>query len=117
MLGRVLKRTILYLCCLGWDLLAAWPMVLLLRALWGRDLRLEHGVLMCELRPETFPLGGRVDGRGLILRTGPWPRGWYLHNRAAAWLESAPRGFYRGSAHEVGAYAAEEVYETTGRLP
>ena len=29
---------------------------------------------------------------------------------AAAWIRGDSRGFYRGSAHEIGAYAVEEVY-------
>lgn len=69
------------------DLTIAFPMVLLVRAFWGRDLRWARGVLSCELRPESWALGGKVDpSTGLLRGRFPlwWPKGWYLYNRRAA---------------------------------
>lgn len=72
---------ILYLVGLPWDLLVAWPVVLLIRALWGEDLRWETPppydrkkgggggpCLSCRIRENSFPV-----------TEGTFPKGWYLH--------------------------------------
>jgi hypothetical protein len=68
---------ILYFVCLPWDLLVAWPVVLMIRWLWGTDLRWETPpyakvrgcgpVLTCGIRAGTFPV-----------TAGTFPKGWYL---------------------------------------
>jgi hypothetical protein len=71
---------ILYFVCLPWDLLVAWPVVLLVRLLWGEDLwwekppayTRERGggggpVLTCKIKKGSFPV-----------TEGTWPKGWYL---------------------------------------
>lgn len=71
---------ILYGVSLPWDLLVAWPVVLLIRLFWGAELRWErppaytreHGggggpVLTCKIREGSFPV-----------TEGIWPKGWYL---------------------------------------
>ena len=71
---------ILYAVCLPWDVLVAWPIVLLVRALWGAELRWETPppysravgggggpVLTCRIKPGSWPV-----------TPGRWPRGWYL---------------------------------------
>jgi len=75
---------ILYVICLPWDLIVAWPAVLLIRLLWGEELRWEkppaytsaHGggggwVLTCKIRKGSFPV-----------TEGVWPKGWYLRKEA-----------------------------------
>jgi len=72
---------ILYAICCPWDLLVAWPVVLLIRAFWGEDLRWETPppydrekgggggpCLSCRIRENSFPV-----------TKGTFPKGWYLH--------------------------------------
>jgi|SRR5210317_1991724 len=78
---RTKWHLVLYALCLPWDLLVAWPVVLLIRLFWGRNLhwetppyaeRLGGGpVLACSLRPDSLPV-----------RPGRWPVGWYTHQDA-----------------------------------
>lgn len=52
-----------YFATMLWDVSVAWPAILLIRALWGRNLRWETPpaphpggpVLVCELRPDSWP--------------------------------------------------------------
>lgn len=85
-----MKRThwILYIVALPWDILVAWPVVLLIRALWGEDLRWETPkpydrikgggggpCLTCRIREGSFPVtpGVFLKGWYLRFRTGkPW---------------------------------------------
>jgi len=86
-----MKRAIVYLCSLPWDLAVAWPAVFLIWAFWGTKLRWDHGGLLCELKPGSFPLGGPVGSDGLLVNHGGWwPKGWYLYNRAAALAGKEP---------------------------
>jgi len=78
-----MKRThwILYFVALPWNVLVAWPVVLLVRALWGEDLRWETPppydrkkgggggpCLTCRIRENSFPV-----------TKGTFPKGWYVH--------------------------------------
>jgi len=79
-------RTIaLYFFTLPWDLTVAWPAVLLVRALWGRNLRWEKSptglgvhVLACDLSEGTWPArtwyakwGGTSLGHGIFYGASP----------------------------------------------
>lgn len=73
---------------LPWDLLVAWPVVLLMRVLWGKDLKWETPqpytrvkgggggpCLTCQLKPGSFPVV-----------PGTFPKGWYYNKRTkSAW--------------------------------
>lgn len=74
---------ILYVISAPWDLLVAWPIVLAIRVLWGKDLRWE-----------TPPPYDREKGGGggpclsCQIREGSWavtpgifPKGWYFHKK------------------------------------
>lgn len=83
---KVKRHIVLYLVCAPWNLLVGWPVVLLIRLLWGKELRWETPpyyktegggpALTCQIRPGSFPVS-----------QGRWPKGWYLHDRktGAAW--------------------------------
>lgn len=71
---------VLYGISCPWDLLVAWPVVLLVRLFWGEELRWERPlaytrklgggggpVLTCKIRGGSFPV---IEGI--------WPKGWYL---------------------------------------
>ena len=71
---------ILYAIALPWDLLVAWPTVLLIRLFWGEDLRWETPApydkwkgggggpcLTCRIRRSSFPV-----------TPGTFPKGWYM---------------------------------------
>lgn len=73
---------ILYFVCLPWDLLVAWPVVLLVRLFWGKNLHWEtppaytreNGggggpCLVCQIRDGSFPV-----------TPGRFPKGWYLRD-------------------------------------
>lgn len=78
---RTKRHLVLYALCLPWDLLVAWPVVLLIRLFWGRNLHWETPpyakkwgggpVLSCAMRPGTLPV-----------RSGTWPVGWYTYRGA-----------------------------------
>jgi len=74
---------ILYGICAPWDFFVAWPIVIAIRILWGKELRWErppaytreHGggggpCLVCQMKEGSFPV-----------RKGRWPVGWYLRDR------------------------------------
>jgi len=81
---------ILYFVALPWNLLVAWPAVLLIRLFWGEDLRWETPppydrkrgggggpCLTCRIRAGSFPV-----------TSGTWPKGWYLYrdgDKVYAW--------------------------------
>jgi len=79
---------ILYLVTLPWDLLIAWPVVLIIRLLWGKNLHWETPppyerskgggggpCLTCQIGHGTFPVV-----------PGVFPKGWYYNKRTkSAW--------------------------------
>ena len=87
-------RWALYLFALPWNLTVAWPVVLLVRALWGTDLRWEtpprprpgNAALVCNLRADSWPArtwyapwGGTSLGHGIFYnarfaQAGGWSR-------------------------------------------
>jgi hypothetical protein len=84
----------LYFFALPWNLTIAWPAVLLIRWLWGQNLRWEAppaprpggAVLACDLRPDSWPAktwykpwGGTTFGHGIfygahVIKGGVWGR-------------------------------------------
>lgn len=93
-----MKRAILYFLCLPLDLLIAWPIVLGVRLLWGTGLTWGRGVLSCEMKPGSFPLGGPTDpATGLLLRARRWPWGFYIANRTAALRREEPPRSWGGT--------------------
>lgn len=167
------KRALLHICCLGWDLTVAWPMVLIVWLFWGTDLRWENGVLKCRFKENRTPKwyrgwGGTSIGNGqiygwrqllprgekptsimihedhhtvqarasqvaatitaLILAIviaatgagdlalgvflGVWILGGNAIHSVGGWLSAVLEGrkAYRGSAHEIGAYAVGDLY-------
>lgn len=98
---------ILYLVSLPWDLLVAWPAVLLIRAFWGEDLRWETPepynrvkgggggpCLTCRIREGSFPV-----------TPGVFPKGWYLRSKTGRpWGGTA-----LGHGIFYGPYASEHV--------
>lgn len=87
---RFFKLFVLYAASLPFDLLVGWPVVLLVRILWGRNLEVVDGILRCEIRPESYPLGGKTDLSGRLYASSRWPSGWYLYNRAEAMARIEP---------------------------
>jgi hypothetical protein len=78
---QVKRHIVLYIITFPWDVLIAWPVVLLIRLFWGKDLRWETPpsydrhkgggggpCLTCQIKPDTFPV-----------TKGTFPKGWYLH--------------------------------------
>ena len=78
-------RRLLYLFALPWNLTVAWPVVLLVRALWGENLRWEtppsprpgNAALVCDLRADSWPArtwyarwGGTSLGHGIFYKAG-----------------------------------------------
>lgn len=74
---------ILYIVTLPWDLFVAWPLILVLRLMWGKELRWESPpsyerakgggggpCLTCQFRPGSFPVV-----------PGVFPKGWYFNKR------------------------------------
>lgn len=76
----VKRHALLYFVAAPWNLLVAWPVVLLIWRLWGKDLKwevppyhMEEGcgpALTCQIKKGSFPV-----------RRGRWPAGWYLYDR------------------------------------
>jgi hypothetical protein len=77
------RHVLLYLVTLPWDVLVAWPVVMLVNLFWGDGLSWEKppayrraqgggGVrcLSCQSRPGTFPV-----------TPGRFPRGWYYNKK------------------------------------
>lgn len=74
---------ILYAICLPWDALVGWPIVLAIRALWGKELRWETPppydekrgggggpCLTCQIKPGSLPV-----------TPGVFPKGWYFNKK------------------------------------
>ena len=95
---KMFKRGLVQLCCLGWDLLAAWPVTLLVWALWGTDLRWEGGVLKARLKHGSFPVSTPHTATGFWKWWTRWPRGFYLFNRAAAYAGDEPPNPWYGTS-------------------
>lgn len=83
----ITKRLVVYLACLGLDVFIAWPMVLAVWVLWGKDLRWEHGVLSTEFKANSWPL-----------RPGRWPKGFYIANRGHALVGTQERRSWGGTS-------------------
>lgn len=84
---KTLKRAIVYYASAPFDLIVAFPIVLIVRLLWGEHLRWKHGVLSVLFRSGSYPLGGEVDVLTGFLkprRIKIWPLGFYLVNRKEA---------------------------------
>ena len=114
---RILKRLIVHLCGLGWDLVVAWPMVLLVRLLWGEGLRWEEGVLKCAMKLNSFPVTTPFTAEGWWKWWTKWPRGFYLRNRKkAATGEQAPWS-WRGSSVGNGQIFGPGRLSPRGELP
>jgi len=77
---------ILYGVCAPWDILIAWPIILMIRLLWGKNLQWERPpaydrekgggggpCLTCQMKENSLPV-----------RKGRWPVGWYLRDRKGA---------------------------------
>lgn len=80
-----MRHLILYLATLPWDALFAWPAVLVVRALWGEDLRWENRRNHFPKKPDGSPApGGPVLACTIGAWSWPvnpkakWPGGWYL---------------------------------------
>jgi hypothetical protein len=86
------QHIILYLLALPWNLTIGWPMVLIVRALWGENLAWESPpapmaggpVLTCSFRASSWPArtwyskwGGTTAGHAIIYNAGEQtPGGW-----------------------------------------
>jgi len=109
---------ILYVFCFPWDALVAWPIVLIIRALWGKDLRWEtpppydHDrgggggpCLTCQIREGTLPV-----------RQGTFPVGWYMRKKTGQAWGGTTLGhaiFYgpRGRAHDPATWGGSQPHE------
>jgi hypothetical protein len=84
---KTLKKAIVYYASAPLDLFVAFPMVLIVRLLWGERLRWRYGVLSVLLKSGSYPLGGETDvitGFLKFKKIKIWPLGFYLTNRKAA---------------------------------
>jgi len=79
------RHLVLYLAALPWNLLVAWPTVLLVRLFWGEDLRWENRRNHIRTKPDGSPApGGPVlvcgirEGSWPVDPVARWPGGWYL---------------------------------------
>jgi len=100
---RIAKLILLYVASFPVDVFVGWPMVILVRLLWGQGMRISRGVLSCELRPGSFPL-----------TPGAWPKGFYLVNRAAAAGGAYPV-MWGGTCVSHGAFFAPDIRSTPGQ--
>lgn len=88
---KVVRRIILFVLCLPMNLLVGWPLVLLIRAAWGTNLRWELApgtgglpALTCELKPDSWPArtwyrnwGATTLGHAIFYASGERPAdGW-----------------------------------------
>lgn len=99
---------ILYFVALPWNLLVAWPAILLIRWFWGTDLRWETPpyaqergcgpVLTCNIRPGTFPV-----------TPGRFPKGWYLRKETNGTLRS-----WGGTTLGHGIFYGSRIIRSTG---
>lgn len=71
-----MKRAFLYLVSLPADIIA-WLILLIVWALWGHQLQWRHGVLCCELKPDSWPQrtwyaawGGTTFGHSIMFAKG-----------------------------------------------
>lgn len=83
------RHLVLYFTALPWDLLVAWPIVLVVRALWGENLRWENRRNHIQTSPDGRPApGGPVlacdvrEGSWPVNPKARWPGGWYLRKTA-----------------------------------
>jgi hypothetical protein len=86
------KKFWVYYASAAFDLFIGFPAILIVWALWGEGLRWRRGVLSCELKEGSWPVGGPVDlSTGFLTKGFPmwYPKGWYLHNRRAAGAQNA----------------------------
>lgn len=80
---KTFKKLIVYYASLPLDVFLAWPIVLIVRLLWGERLRWKRGVLSTVFKEQSWPLGGKIDPASEFLsRPGPlwYPKGFYLYN-------------------------------------
>jgi hypothetical protein len=80
---KVKRHIVLYFVALPWNLLVAWPIVLWIRLLWGKDLRWETPpaytkdgggggpCLTCQMKAGSFPVV-----------PGIFPKGWYYRKKS-----------------------------------
>lgn len=81
-----IKNILLRYATLPFDCLIAYPFIFMVWLLWGRALKWSKGgILSCELKVCSWPLGGRTDNKGHVLYRIPrWHfRGWFLRNKRA----------------------------------
>lgn len=83
----VKRHIVLYLTALPWNLLIAWPVVLLIRAFWGENLRWENRrnhIPFDKKRDHKPAPGGPFlcasikEGSWPVNPKAKWPGGWYL---------------------------------------
>jgi len=81
------RHIVLYILSAPWDIMIAWPVVLLVRLFWGKDLRWESPprydekagggggpCLTCQIKEGSFPV---VEGT--------FPKGWYMREPGRPW--------------------------------